>query len=66
MQMPARKHNIIYMCRLIGIGGGVHTHKLLDYGVGADSLVAGERGDVWQTLIQLGQLISSLKVATGT
>ena len=47
---------------MIGIGGGVQTHKLLDYGAGADGLIAGERGEMWQTLIQLGQLVSSLKV----
>ena len=41
--------------RLFGLGGAVHTAKLLDSGEGNAESVAGENGRMWTTLLQVGE-----------
>eukprot|EP00041_Stephanoeca_diplocostata_P033735 m.1121549 g.1121549 ORF g.1121549 m.1121549 type:complete len:815 (+) comp24399_c0_seq5:134-2578(+) len=49
--------------RLLGLGGGFETGKLLDGGEGNDSTIAGGEGTMWTTLLQIGELLSTARKA---
>lgn len=46
--------------RLFGLGGSFVSHRLFDHGDGALS-IAGSPGVMWTTVLQMGQLISTVK-----
>lgn len=46
--------------RLFGLGGSLVLHRLFDHGDGSLS-IAGSPGVMWTTLLQIGQLISTVR-----